>query len=175
MDLPSRRPAGSQHPVLIPQISLCKEREWAEDIYQGKRMDRLLLWLSKYQAKQLWRNIFIFESLCKQKPSCRFWINRSDRPMQLVWPPDYWKYQFGYERWFITEAEDQDWRVHIISYLKILVKVQKGIFGGYHSKNVLLDDKLYRWVAEDLFLKCLNSDQTRVFMRKVHEDVCGTH
>ena len=31
--------------------------------------------------------------------------------------------QFGYERWFITKAEDQDWRVPVISYLKILVAV----------------------------------------------------
>ena len=44
--------------------------------------------------------------------------------------PDYWKYQLGYKSWFITKAEDQDWRVHMMSYLKILVVMQKGIFGG---------------------------------------------
>jgi len=42
-------------------------------------------------------------------------------------------------------------------------------------KNILVNDKLYRWIVKDLFLKCLSSDQARVAMKKVHEDVCGTH
>ena len=33
----------------------------------------------------------------------------------------------------ITKAEDQDWMVPIISCLKILVAVQRGIFGVWHS------------------------------------------
>ena len=42
-------------------------------------------------------------------------------------------------------------------------------------KNILVNDKLYRWIVKDLFLKYLSSDQARVAMKKVHEDVCGTH
>jgi hypothetical protein len=42
-------------------------------------------------------------------------------------------------------------------------------------KNILVDDKLYHWIAEDLFLKCLSSDQVRVAMSKVHEDIFDTH
>ena len=42
-------------------------------------------------------------------------------------------------------------------------------------KNILVDDKLYRRTAEDLFLKFLSSDQARVAVSKVHEDICGTH
>ena len=41
----------------------------------------------------------------------------------------------------ITKAEDQIWRVPIISYLKILVAVQRGIF-NVALKYVLIDDEL---------------------------------
>jgi hypothetical protein len=40
---------------------------------------------------------------------------------------------------------------------------------------VLYNDKLYRITAKDLLLKCLDSDQERVFTREVHEDICGMH
>ena len=43
------------------------------------------------------------------------------------------------------------------------------------SKYVLIDDELYRRTAEDLLLKCLDSDQARVAMGEVHEGICGTH
>ena len=42
-------------------------------------------------------------------------------------------------------------------------------------KYVLIDDELYRRTAEDLLLKCLDSDQAKVVMRNVHEDICGIH
>ena len=42
-------------------------------------------------------------------------------------------------------------------------------------KNILVDDKLYRWTAEDLFLKCLSSDQAKIAMSNIHEDICVTH
>ena len=40
---------------------------------------------------------------------------------------------------------------------------------------VLIDDELYRRTAEDLLLKCLDSDQARIAMGEVHEGICGTH
>jgi hypothetical protein len=42
-------------------------------------------------------------------------------------------------------------------------------------KYVLHNDELYRRTAEDLLLKCLDSDQARVAMGEVHEGICGTH
>ena len=42
-------------------------------------------------------------------------------------------------------------------------------------KYILIDDELYRRTAEDVLFKCLDSDQVRVAMREVHEDICGTH
>jgi hypothetical protein len=37
------------------------------------------------------------------------------------------------------------------------------------------NDELYRRTAEDLMLKCLGSDQVRVIMGEIYEDICGTH
>ena len=48
------------------------------------------------------------------------------------------------------------------------------VFGGT-LLNVLHNDELYRRTAEDLFLKCLGSYQTRVAMGDVHEGICCTH
>ena len=42
-------------------------------------------------------------------------------------------------------------------------------------KYVLIDDELYRRTAEDVLLKCLDSDLARVAMEEVHEGICGTH
>ena len=42
-------------------------------------------------------------------------------------------------------------------------------------KYILVDDELYRRTADDILLKCLGTDQARVAMGEVHEDICGTH
>ena len=42
-------------------------------------------------------------------------------------------------------------------------------------KYILIDDEFYRWAAEDVLLKCLDSDQVHVAMGEVHEGICGTH
>ena len=42
-------------------------------------------------------------------------------------------------------------------------------------KYILIDGELYHQTAEDLLLKCLDSDQTRVAMGEVHDGICGTH
>ena len=40
-------------------------------------------------------------------------------------------------------------------------------------KYVLINDELYRRTAEDVLLKCLDSDQARIAMVEVHEGICG--
>ena len=40
-------------------------------------------------------------------------------------------------------------------------------------KYVLIDSELYLWTAKYSFLKCLDSDQARVAMRKDHEGIGG--
>ena len=42
-------------------------------------------------------------------------------------------------------------------------------------KYVLINDELYRRTAEDVLLKCLDSDQAHVAMGEVHEGIYGTH
>jgi hypothetical protein len=39
----------------------------------------------------------------------------------------------------------------------------------------VVDGELYRRTADDLLLKCLDSDQAKVAMGDVHEGICGTH
>jgi hypothetical protein len=42
-------------------------------------------------------------------------------------------------------------------------------------KYVMLDNTLYHRTIDDLLLKCLGSDQSRIDVREVHEGICGTH
>ena len=42
-------------------------------------------------------------------------------------------------------------------------------------KYTLFNDELYRRTIDWLFLKCLDSDQSRIAMGEVHEGICGTH
>ena len=42
-------------------------------------------------------------------------------------------------------------------------------------KYILVDDELYRRTADDVFLKCLDTDQACVAMGEVHDGICGTH
>ena len=75
----------------------------------------------------------------------------------------------------IVSAEAQDWRVPLISYLRDPGRGAERNIRRLAFKYVLIDDKLYRRTAEDLLLKCLDSDQARVAMGEVHEGICGTH
>ena len=75
----------------------------------------------------------------------------------------------------IVSAEAQDWRVPLISYLSDPGRGAERNIRRLAFKYVLIDDELYRRTAEDLLLKCLDSDQAKVVMRNVHEDICGIH
>ena len=75
----------------------------------------------------------------------------------------------------IIEAEDQDWQVPIISYLKDPSRGAERNIRCMAFKYVLFDDELYHRTAKDLLLKCLASDQARVAMGEVHEGIYGTH
>ena len=75
----------------------------------------------------------------------------------------------------IVEAEVQDWRIPLISYLRDPGRGVERNIRHLAFKYTLIDDELYRQTAEDLLLKCLDSDQARVAMGEVHEGICGTH
>jgi hypothetical protein len=42
-------------------------------------------------------------------------------------------------------------------------------------KYVMLDNTLYRRITDDLLLRCLGSDQSKIAIGEVHECICGTH
>jgi hypothetical protein len=68
-----------------------------------------------------------------------------------------------------------DWRRPIIDYLqdpshKVDRKVQWLAF-----KFTLVEGELYHRTANDLLLKCLDSDQATVAMGEVHEGIFYTH
>jgi hypothetical protein len=75
----------------------------------------------------------------------------------------------------IVSAEAQDWRVPLISYLRDPSRGVERNIRRSAFKYVLIDDELYRRTAEDLLLKCLDSDQAKVVMSNIHEDICGIH
>ena len=72
-------------------------------------------------------------------------------------------------------ADLEDWRTPLLKYLRDQsAKMDKSVRRSAF-KYVLHNNELYRRTAEDLLLKCLGSDQTRVAMGEVYEGICGTH
>ena len=57
----------------------------------------------------------------------------------------------------VKKAEDQDWRVPMISYLKDPGRGADRNIRHAAFKYILIDDELYRRTAEDLLFKCLDS------------------
>ena len=75
----------------------------------------------------------------------------------------------------VERAEDQDWRVPIISYLKDPGRGAERSVRRAAFKYILIDNELYRRTAEYLLLKCLDPDKAKVAMGEVHEGICGIH
>src|SRR6185312_2172576 len=73
------------------------------------------------------------------------------------------------------KVEVADWRVPIVTYLKDPGRGAERNIRRLAFKYILIDDELYRRTAEDVLLRCLDSNQARVAMGEVHEGICGTH
>jgi hypothetical protein len=68
-----------------------------------------------------------------------------------------------------------DWSTPLLRYLRDpSAKVDKGIRRSAF-KYMLYNDELYWRTVEDLLLKCLGPDQTRVAMGEVYEGICGIY
>jgi hypothetical protein len=72
-------------------------------------------------------------------------------------------------------ADVVDWRRPIIEYLqnpshRVDRKIQR-----LALKFTLVEGELYCQTMDDLVLKCLDSDQAKVAMGKVHDGICGTY
>ena len=143
-------------------------------------MERQTLWLSKHLAIMLRKKYFNSRKPMQTKAECLV----LDAPVRLV-------SETGPETGLtgdaaagsdsakkddsIVSAEAQDWRVPLISYLRDPGRGAERNIRRLALKYVLIDDELYRQTAEDLLLKCLDSDQARVAMGEIHEGICGTH
>ena len=73
------------------------------------------------------------------------------------------------------EISNDDCWVKIADYLRNpSQKVAKKL--RYKStKYDLLDNKLYYKTVDGVLLKCLNQEEAKVLMGKVHEGICGAH
>jgi transposase InsO family protein len=72
-------------------------------------------------------------------------------------------------------ADPDDWRTPLVHYLENTDRIVDTKVWRHALKYVLLDNTLYRRTVDGLLLKCLDSDQSKVAMREVHESICGTH
>ena len=66
------------------------------------------------------------------------------------------------------KVEVSDWRVPIVIYLKDPGHGAERNIRCLVFKYILIDDELYHRTAEDVLLKCLDSDLARVAMVEVH-------
>jgi hypothetical protein len=71
-------------------------------------------------------------------------------------------------------ANPDDWRT-LVRYLENPGHIADRKVQGQSLKYVMLDNTLYRQTIFGLLLKCLDSDQSKIAMGKVHEGIFGTH
>jgi hypothetical protein len=72
-------------------------------------------------------------------------------------------------------VDEEDWRRDIIKYLKNLLQQVSRKLRYKALKFVLLDDQLYHKIVDGVLLQCLNQEEAKVLMGKIHEGVCGAH
>jgi hypothetical protein len=72
-------------------------------------------------------------------------------------------------------ADSDDWRTPLVRYLDNLDHIVDRKVRRQALKYVMLDNTLYCRTIDGLLLKCLGSDQSKITMGEVHDDICGTH
>lgn len=75
----------------------------------------------------------------------------------------------------IANLEAGNWRYEIVEYLNNPSQSASRKLKYKARKYVLLDDDLYYWTIDGIFLKCLNLEEAKFVMCEVHEGICGTH
>jgi len=75
----------------------------------------------------------------------------------------------------IIELDADDWRKEIVDYLENPLSSVPKKLKIKALKFVLIDGDLYYRTLEGVLLKCLNLEEAKVVMCKVHEGICGTH
>jgi ribonuclease HI len=73
------------------------------------------------------------------------------------------------------DAVCEDWRCVIKEYIQNPIHVADRKVRCQALKYTLLGEDLYQRTIDGLLLKCLDEEQAKVAMGKVHEGMCGTH
>jgi hypothetical protein len=72
-------------------------------------------------------------------------------------------------------ADSNDCSIPLVLYLENPGHIADRKVRRQALKYVMLDNTLYHRTINDLLLKCLGSDQSKIAMGEVHEGICGTH
>jgi hypothetical protein len=74
-----------------------------------------------------------------------------------------------------TTAEPDDLRTPLVHYLENSDHIANRKVQWQDLKYVVLDNDLYHRTIDDLLLKCLGSNLSKIAMWEVHEGISGTH
>jgi hypothetical protein len=75
----------------------------------------------------------------------------------------------------MTMTNLDDWRTPLVRYLENPGHIADRKVQHQALKYVMLDNTLYHRTIDELLLKCLDLDQSKIAMGEVHEGICGTH
>jgi hypothetical protein len=84
-------------------------------------------------------------------------------------------FKISYESSETTTANPDHWITPLVRYLGNPDHITGRKVRRHALKYVMLDTNLYRQTIDSLLLKCLGSDQSKIAMGKVYEDIYGTH
>jgi hypothetical protein len=73
------------------------------------------------------------------------------------------------------DAIRTDWRLPLLEYIRDPEKTIDKKIKQQALKYMSLDDDLYQRTIDDVLLKCLGKEQTKVVVREVHDGICGVH
>jgi hypothetical protein len=68
-----------------------------------------------------------------------------------------------------------DYRTPLVCYLENLGRITDRKVQRQALKYVMLHSNIYHRTIDDLLLKYLGSDQSKIAIGEVHEGICGTH
>jgi hypothetical protein len=75
----------------------------------------------------------------------------------------------------MTTTDPDDWKTPLVHYLENLSHITDTKLQQQVLKYIVLDNACYRRTIDDLLLKYLSPDQSKIVIGEVHKGICGTH
>ncbi|KAM1461954.1 hypothetical protein ACFXTO_047061 [Malus domestica] len=75
----------------------------------------------------------------------------------------------------IEEMEAEDWRTHVLRYLRDHSFLTSKKDRQQTTKYILWEENLLRKTPDGLMLKCLGQEESMRVMAEVHKGICGAH